>query len=84
MDTADQTHSEDPPPSGEDAHAADAHHVGGGHDHPHALVGHAHEDSGDHDVEALGPIDWGAWTASLAGVGSGVLIALVLAVAASH
>jgi hypothetical protein len=75
--------AEDAGRSGEDVHAADAHHPGGGHEHAHMVGGHAHEDdhSTDHAEEAPGPIDWGAWTASLVGIGAGALVALAMVVA---
>lgn len=70
----------------EEDHAADAHHVGGGHEHDHESTGHDHGDEGhdpDHDGEQLGPVDWGAWGASLLGVGLGLVIALVMYLAIS-
>jgi ABC-type nickel/cobalt efflux system permease component RcnA len=69
----------------EDIHAADAHHVGGGHDHPHA-AGHGHEDdhAADHAGEPLGPIDWGAWLISLVGLTAGGIVAIVLAQTIAH
>jgi hypothetical protein len=69
--------------SDEDLHAADAHHVGGGHEHEHAS-GHDHDEEhpAEHAGEPLGPIDWGAWGAAVAGVAVAALIAASLAVAA--
>lgn len=67
----------------EDLHAADAHHVGGGHDHDHEGTGHDHADehAADHGAEPLGPIDWAAWAISAVGVAFGAVIALCLYVA---
>jgi hypothetical protein len=72
--------AEDAERTDEDLHAADAHHVGGGHEHEHMAAGHAHEDdhSEDHGEEPLGPVDWGAWGASLVGIGAGALVALAM------
>ena len=72
--------ADDLPRSEEDAHAADAHHVGGGHEHQHMVGGHAHEDdhSADHADVPLGPIDWGAWLVSVVGAGAGLIVALAL------
>lgn len=60
-----------PDPDFEEARAADAHHVGGGHDHDEM-----HPDG--HAEPALGPIDWAAWGVSLLGVCFGGVIALAL------
>jgi hypothetical protein len=64
----------------EDVHAADAHHVGGGHDHEHDTGGHDHDEmhAGEHAEAALGPIDWATWGISLLGVGLGGVIGLCL------
>jgi hypothetical protein len=74
------------PRSGEDLHAADAHHVGGGHEHEHMVGGHAHEDdhSADHGDASLGPVDWGAWLISAVGVGAGLMVAVMLFVSIQH
>ena len=63
----------------EHTHAADAHHVGGGHDHDHD-EGHA-DAAEEHEDQAspLGPIDWRAWGISAIGLAVGVAIAVVLA-----
>jgi hypothetical protein len=53
-------------------------------------AGHAHQDahgddhSGDHSEEPLGPPDWGAWAASLVGMGAGALVALAMVVAVAR
>ncbi len=68
-----------PRPDLEKDHAADAHHVGGGHDHAHDTGGHDHDDMHPEEhEEPLGPIDWPAWGVSLLGVGLGGVIALAL------
>ena len=67
----------------EDAHAGDAHHVGGGHDHDHD-TGHDHDDAhaaGHGGGDELGPVDWRAWGAGLLGVGCSMLVAGCLYVA---
>lgn len=76
----------DEPRTEEDLHAADAHRVGGGHEHEHMVAGHAHEDdhSTDHAETRVGPVDWGAWLVGAIGVGAGSVIAIVLAVAIQH
>lgn len=64
----------------EETHAADAHHVGGGHDHDHDA---GHSDEADHHGDQavpLGPIDWRAWGISALGILVGVAIAVVLAI----
>lgn len=68
-------------PNDEEVHAADAHHVGGGHDHEHDTGGHDHDEmhpDGEHTEPALGPVDWAAWGVSLLGVGLGGVIAVAL------
>lgn len=60
----------------EHVHAADAHHVGGGHDHDHD-EGHMDAEADDHG-ETLGPIDWKAWGATLLGIGFAALIGFAL------
>jgi hypothetical protein len=69
-----------PDPDFEEARAADAHHVGGGHDHDHDTGGHDHDamHPDGHAEPALGPIDWAAWGVSLLGVCFGGVIALAL------
>lgn len=37
-----------------------------------------------HDEEPLGPIDWGAWAASLVGIGAGAVIALAMFVSVAQ
>lgn len=76
----------DVPRTEEDLHAADAHHVDGGHEDEHIAGGHAHEDdhSSDHEETPAGPVDWGAWLVGAIGVGVGSVIAVVLAVAIQH
>ncbi len=72
-----QTH---PEPIPDELHAADAHHVGGGHDHPHDTGGHDHDSmhpEEEHE-EPLGPIDWAAWGISALGIGIGALVGLCL------
>jgi hypothetical protein len=71
-------------PDREDAHAADAHHVGGGHDHDHES-GHDHADAHaeEHEGEALGPIDWLAWGAGALGIALSLVIAAVFYAAAT-
>src|SRR4051812_39283726 len=77
--------AEDARESGEDLHAADAHHVGGGHDHAHA-AGHAHDDAheANHEDMPAGPIDWGAWLVAIVGVAAGGVVAVVLGVVSAH
>lgn len=74
------------PQTAEDLHAADAHHVGGGHEHEHMAAGHAHEDdhSADHAETPTGPVDWGAWIVGAVGVAAGGAIAIVMALAIQH
>lgn len=68
----------------EEVHAADAHDVGGGHDHEHASGHDQAETHGEsHDGEALGPVDWRAWGFALLGVGAAALIAAFLYASAS-
>jgi hypothetical protein len=63
----------------EDAHARDAHHVGGGHDHAHdSRDDHGDGQAAGHGGDELGPIDWRAWGAGLLGVGGSMLIAACL------
>lgn len=77
--------SEDARESDEDVHAADAHQVGGGHDHEHA-TGHAHDDEheAEHGEPPAGPIDWGAWLVSVVGLAAGSVVAVVIAQAIAH
>lgn len=69
-----------PDPDFEEVHAADAHQVGGSHDHDHEAGGHDHDEMhpDEYSEPALGPIDWAAWGISLLGVGIGGIIALSL------
>jgi len=75
----------DPGETEEDVHAADAHHVGGGHDHAHA-AGHAHDDNheAEHGEPPPGPIDWGAWGVSIVGLAAGGVVALVIGQVLAH
>lgn len=60
----------------DDAHRADAHHVGGAHMEEHD-AGHDDHVEGGHHEERLGPIDWARWGASVLGVAiAGVMTAL--------
>jgi hypothetical protein len=69
-----------------DRHAEDApgHDGAVGHHLPDDHGGdHGHDDHAHLDEEALGPIDWAAWAAGIAGVVIGLAVAVCFALATS-